>query len=223
MTDATICTHGTGYMETNFRLSLKEDGITYADHDRWMRLRLGCQAREVRSDGSVEFCGSHGSWGRIKSVDLGDDESLQLCERHWDALREWFHEDLERREQHLEAWTENVVRKEQEQRQRCHRCPAKKRRSTVYFIRRDGMVKIGFTTNMAQRMSALKPEVIETTLAGSLNHEALFHWFLSEHRVPEMKEWFYPEPLVEKVISLAKGATHARSVLRDLGLERVAP
>ena len=118
MTDATICTHGTGYMETNFRLSLKEDGITYADHDRWMRLRLGCQAREVRSDGSVEFCGSHGSWGRIKSVDLGDDESLQLCERHWDALREWFHEDLERREQHLEAWTENVVRKEQEQRQR---------------------------------------------------------------------------------------------------------
>lgn len=66
------------------------------------------------------------------------------------------------------------------------------RQGCIYFVRFQGLVKIGFTTNMASRMVAVPHEEILGTVPGTLADEKRCHAAFAHLR--KQGEWFRPEP-----------------------------
>lgn len=68
--------------------------------------------------------------------------------------------------------------------------------SCVYFIRcNDGLIKIGFTTNLAGRRAAYGPgwDRVLAALPGTLAHEKACHALHADH-LAKGREYFYPHP-----------------------------
>lgn len=61
----------------------------------------------------------------------------------------------------------------------------------IYYIRRGALVKIGTTTDLHRRMSALLPEEVLAVEPGSHSREAELHREFGSLRVPGQREWFY--------------------------------
>lgn len=65
--------------------------------------------------------------------------------------------------------------------------------SQVYYIERDGLIKIGTTACFTARMKALKPDRILALEQGSTLHEAYRHRQFRHLLVDNgCREWFYP-------------------------------
>ncbi len=62
----------------------------------------------------------------------------------------------------------------------------------VYFVRFQGLIKIGFTTNMPSRMQAIPHEELLAAVPGQLADEKRCHAAFAHLR--EQGEWFRPEP-----------------------------
>lgn len=70
--------------------------------------------------------------------------------------------------------------------------PLSERQGIVYFVRFQERVKIGFTTNMRSRMSAIPHEEVLGTQPGTLADEKRYHRMFAHLRVTG--EWFRAEP-----------------------------
>lgn len=115
--------------------------------------------------------------------------------------------------------------------------------SWVYYIRRDGLVKIGTTTRLAQRMNALRPDDILAIEPGDRVTETNRHkkfrreWLGRNH--PDGTEWFrpsarllrhtarltrkYPVPLLDAVVILRKVTDVERGVSSKTPATSTAP
>ncbi|WP_327582461.1 GIY-YIG nuclease family protein [Nonomuraea sp. NBC_00507] len=68
----------------------------------------------------------------------------------------------------------------------------------VYFIKRDGLIKIGWTTNIRSRMKALRPDEVLHVQPGTQKDEAALHRAFRHLRVGtetggrRLREWFQP-------------------------------
>ncbi len=76
----------------------------------------------------------------------------------------------------------------------------------IYAIRtRDGLIKIGFTTNLGQRYSSLGSQRdILAWRPGSYAEEQALHDQLSAH-VCRGREWYHPHPEVLAVVNAMRG------------------
>jgi len=82
---------------------------------------------------------------------------------------------------------------------------AQRPESLVYFVERDGFVKIGMTTQLRKRLAALGrggqmpdgmtvgPVELLATMPGGKKNETYLHSRFHDHRI-EGTEWFYPAP-----------------------------
>lgn len=66
--------------------------------------------------------------------------------------------------------------------------------SVVYYIARGGIIKIGFTTNMTQRMASLMPDAILATEPGDRALEKRRHGQFKHLRAPLGNEYFSVHP-----------------------------
>lgn len=62
----------------------------------------------------------------------------------------------------------------------------------VYFIRKGGLVKIGWSSQPSVRFKQLRPDEVLATMPGSMRDERDLHGAFSHLR--EHGEWFRPEP-----------------------------
>lgn len=86
------------------------------------------------------------------------------------------------------------------------------RESVVYFVRREGLIKIGVTTNLTARMKSIGkgssmpqgmtvgPVELLTTTPGDSHFEHKLHDQFSDDRVPGT-EWFHPTPRLLRLIA----------------------
>lgn len=80
--------------------------------------------------------------------------------------------------------------------------------SVVYYIARGDLIKIGFTTNMAQRMASLMPDAILATEPGDRTLEKRRHKQFKHLRAPLGNEYFSVHPDL---------LTHVETVLAEHG------
>lgn len=73
------------------------------------------------------------------------------------------------------------------------------RRSWVYILRKDGRVKIGYTTNLARRFAALQPDTVLYVAAGDRNTERDLHGRFGAHWITG--EWFADAPEIHAYIA----------------------
>lgn len=74
------------------------------------------------------------------------------------------------------------------------------RRSVVYYVERDGLVKIGTSTQVEQRVKALRGRLLAVEPGGH-NRESQLHERFEHLRV--MGEWHRPEPdLLDHIATL---------------------
>lgn len=70
----------------------------------------------------------------------------------------------------------------------------------VYFIRKDDLIKIGWTGNVPARMRALQPDEVLHVEPGTQKDESALHRRFAHLRAcgcaegKHLREWFYPEP-----------------------------
>lgn len=67
----------------------------------------------------------------------------------------------------------------------------------VYYIRRDDLIKIGWTGNLKARMRKLRPDELLAVEPGCVHIETGRHHQFAEHRLPNTgdgDEWFSPTP-----------------------------
>lgn len=67
----------------------------------------------------------------------------------------------------------------------------------VYYLRRNGLIKIGWTGNIKARMRALRPDELLAAEPGCMHIETGRHHQFGEHRLPNTgdgDEWFQPAP-----------------------------
>lgn len=86
--------------------------------------------------------------------------------------------------------------------QRAGKEPLKRIRKTdglVYFIRFGGLVKIGWTSDLDQRMKEVPNEEILGTVPGTMDDEKRCHIAFAHLRVKG--EWFRPEPELMEFIA----------------------
>lgn len=79
--------------------------------------------------------------------------------------------------------------------ERAGKPPMKRLRRTdglVYFIRFGGLIKIGWTSDLQQRMASVPNEEILGTVPGTMDDEKRCHVAFAHLRVKG--EWFRPEP-----------------------------
>jgi hypothetical protein len=77
----------------------------------------------------------------------------------------------------------------------------------VYYIRRSGLIKIGFTTRFVSRMRRLRPDELLAVEPGNLALELGRHRQFAAFRVPhdDGREWFAPEPeLLEHIAGMTQ-------------------
>lgn len=68
----------------------------------------------------------------------------------------------------------------------------------VYYVRRGAMVKIGTTTDLYRRMSALLPEEVLAIEPGSHAREHELHRQFAVFRVPGQREWFHASRQIQE-------------------------
>lgn len=81
----------------------------------------------------------------------------------------------------------------------------------VYAVRVGDLIKIGFSSNMAQRMGALNPTEILAFKLGNYADEQAIHRRLVDH-VARGREWYYPTPGVFDVINEMRHALGMESI-----------
>lgn len=66
----------------------------------------------------------------------------------------------------------------------------------VYYIRREGLIKIGWTRNLAARMRRLRPDELLAVEPGNLPLETGRHRQFAAHRAAHAggREWYLPSP-----------------------------
>lgn len=70
-------------------------------------------------------------------------------------------------------------------------------RDVVYYLRRNGLIKIGWSGNLKARMRALRPDELLAVEPGCMHIETGRHHQFAEHRLPSGPagdEWFNPAP-----------------------------
>ena len=78
---------------------------------------------------------------------------------------------------------------------------APRRPSLVYYLRFGDRVKIGFTTNLSERLKSIPHDEVLATEAGPMRVERERHAEFADLRV--IGEWFrYEEPLISHIASL---------------------
>ena len=107
-------------------------------------------------------------------------------EAFWTAVRDSF--SVATPEQEAERCRQLVAR---------HEAPT----GTVYYIRFSDRVKIGYTTNLRQRLNGLPHDEVLATEPGTIQDERARHAAFADLRVTG--EWFrYEEPLVSHIAGL---------------------
>jgi hypothetical protein len=101
--------------------------------------------------------------------------------------------------------------------------------NVVYYLRRNGLIKIGWSGNLAARMRTLRPGELLAVEPGCLHIETGRHHQFAEHRLSNDgngDEWFspdpellahieliaqmYPTPDLAEVLSAPRGTTHSQ-------------
>ncbi|MFF7147483.1 GIY-YIG nuclease family protein [Streptomyces griseoaurantiacus] len=154
------------------------------------------------------MCHRHASdrpWEFIyqRFVSAGDDDMPT-------AYREVFDRALRDAKRHFELWLAADAADDAKQLSR--RKERAERESVVYFVRREGLIKIGVTTNLDARLrsigkgSSMPPgmtvgpvELLATTPGDSFFEHKL-HAQFSEHRIAGT-EWFHPTPRLLRLIA----------------------
>jgi hypothetical protein len=77
----------------------------------------------------------------------------------------------------------------------------------IYYLRRDGLIKIGYTAKFADRMRKLRPDELLAVEPGNIPLETGRHLQFAEHRVldgADGREWYQPaRELLEHIDRLA--------------------
>ena len=116
---------------------------------------------------------------------------VPLCVKHISRVYHFANDHLERAREEVQARQRKIGAK-----------PALITTGTVYFIRFDTRIKIGFTTNLQKRMTDLHPDEILATAPGSLAVEKRLHGMFGEYRL--VGEWFKPAPALLAYIARVK-------------------
>lgn len=165
---------------------------------------------------------------------------LLLCGHHFKRLMRWVAEEDDRsREAVLERQQclhEQQMRHEEELNRRrmeldreriAARAMAKSPYSVVYYVRRvsDGMIKIGTTGALAQRMSTLRgqhgPLQVLLVLGGDREEEAEAHRLFDAHRIGRT-EWFRPaRTLLEWICEARRDAPEGSNAVEILPLDEL--
>lgn len=87
--------------------------------------------------------------------------------------------------------------------------PAPDDRGVIYYVQFGDLIKIGTTTNLSQRLSALGPVLLLVTEPGSYELESLRHQQFAACRTSKRGEWFKPSPDLLSHIEMLKA--HAAS------------
>lgn len=147
--------------------------------------------------------------GREASERVGD---VWVCDHHYRRALNWHHEEIGR---------ENRANREFDIRQKLRHEEEMRRwdatgSQIVYYVRRtsDGLIKIGTSTNTAQRMAALRQQHGELQLllthCGDFAREQEMHERFVETRVSG--EWFLPsEPLLRWIAGGRRKHVNART------------
>lgn len=91
----------------------------------------------------------------------------------------------------------------------------------VYYVRRGHLIKIGTTTNLADRMNVLMPDEILAIEPGDRDLERARHQEFADLRVHGQSEHFYPGPELDAHIRRVR-AKHGRPDPRLPSIERAA-
>lgn len=172
------------------------------------------RAAELRGYQYPTFCVAvwkTSGWGRsegdqcgaLVTHDFPNIIDLPLCEHH---LRR-----VNRSIQTLVA-EERQRRASESFNQRLAEAAERKSRSVVYFVERDGFIKIGITTQLQKRLKALSrggqmpdgmtvgPVKLLATMPGGRSNEAYLHGCFDKHRIPGT-EWFLDSPELRDFIA----------------------
>lgn len=170
----------------------------------WMGMppRTCGRAPDGESLGGLQLCWQH------REKILNDIRTLIQRDHH---TRIGFAYDIElgiRRDQVFQQRMRLVVNEidyKRRQAEREAREAERRKASVVYFVERDGFIKIGFTTQLRKRLSALGkggqmpegmtvgPVKLLATLPGDDDNEGYLHRRFRAHRI-DGTEWFYPAP-----------------------------
>lgn len=141
---------------------------------------LGCTATWATGGGSGSLCGQEAI------ARIGD---FWVCRHHKKRFLDVLGDVIQRINQH-ETEREDQRKKEAQT------------RSQVYFVERDGFIKIGTTIRLRDRLNALSrgqmpegmtvgPVRLLATMPGDHFIERCLHLRFAEYRIPKT-EWFYP-------------------------------
>jgi hypothetical protein len=154
--------------------------------------------------GDVPLCGVH--WKRLM------EDVAQTREEAYDARLARDAELHEQQMRHAEELNRKHI--ELDRKRIAAAAKAKSPYSVVYYIRResDGAVKIGFTANTRNRMSALRLEHgqlrVLLVLGGGRHEETAAHSLFRRYRIGRT-EWFRPvRPLLEWIREAREGHTY---------------
>lgn len=124
-----------------------------------------------------------------------------LCKTHlhraW-ATVEDFVEDVREAESHQElmaaASSDVAVAFEWRPIGRVDRTPTTRRPGSIYYLRCDGFIKIGYASDLVKRMRQYPPTIeLLAARPGTKAEEAAEHSLLQEHRAWR-REWYHPTP-----------------------------
>lgn len=72
--------------------------------------------------------------------------------------------------------------------------PEAARRGTIYYLKVDGFIKIGYATHLTTRMKAYPPSAqLLVAYPGTMADETVLHDLMAEHRAAR-REWYHPDP-----------------------------
>lgn len=80
----------------------------------------------------------------------------------------------------------------------------KARKTWVYIIKRDGRIKIGYTRNLTQRWTALRPDLILHVEPGGIERERELHALFTADWITG--EWFNDSPAIRDYIAAQRAA-----------------
>jgi hypothetical protein len=165
---------------------------------------LACTARWASSTFGGHFSGE--ICGRRAAEDFGD---VSLCSHHAKRMRDSI-ADLVRAER------EQAEREERERRASIERARRERQKPLVYFVERDGFVKIGYTGNLAKRIKDISKgscliegmtvgpvRLLATIEGGDFDTESWMHRRFDHLRVGG--EWFLPDEELREFIAGLKG------------------
>lgn len=165
---------------------------------------------------SVIFTGYARPCGREATRRIGD---LWYCWQHRDQLWQQLADEIQNGDGQFRAQARaalyNFDRVELD-RQEAELDARRRASSVVYFVERDGFIKIGTTTQIASRLAALSkggqmpegmtvgPVTLLATMPGGRRNEAHLHRRFADHRISRT-EWFWPCDELVAFISGLKG------------------